>query len=127
MINMKMTKNRRLIKNILAQANKPLTAQEIHQRAQVDGQSMWLSTVYRNLETFEKARLVVKTQIPGLDEDFYILNQGDHKHFVICKSCKTILAHVPCPMDYYRESLEVQDLDLVDHQFVLYAYCKSCQ
>lgn len=123
---MKMTKNRKLIKDVLEQANRPLSAQEIHQEILDQGQDIWLSTVYRNLEAFLEEDMVLKTKIPPLDEDYYILEEGRHKDFVICIDCKKIIQTLPCPMEDYKKNIKEKDFQIIDHQFLIYGHCNKC-
>ena len=145
------TKPRETVWEILQKADGPLTAREIAQRAaasdlgtgssrknrlggaeQSDSQgtprSIWLSSVYRALEAFEKEHLITKTLLSDSAESIYALAVPGHHHYAICMGCKnrTELAHCPFAEE---EALHTKDPDfmVVGHTIEVYGYCKECR
>lgn len=124
---MRMTKNRKLIYNILEASAMPLSAKEIYDQVKNQGSEIWLSTIYRSLEAFEEKKLIIKAQIPGSDEHHYILCSEGHHHYAICLSCKKIIENIQCPMGEYESLLSEQGFRVVDHKFIIYGYCEECK
>ena len=54
-----------------------------------DGNSAWISTVYRILELFVKKGVVIKTNVMNNEMAVYELNRFKHKHYAVCMNCAT--------------------------------------
>ena len=124
---MRMTKNRSLIYKALENSTMPISAMEIYDLIKAQGEEIWLSTIYRNLEAFEGKKMVIKSKIPGSDKYHYILCDGGHHHYAICLSCKKIIGDLPCPMHEYRNELDNKKFEIIDHRFIVYGYCSQCK
>lgn len=123
---MRMTKGRKAIYEVLENSTMPLTAGQIYDLVKASDEEIWLSTVYRNLEVFEKNDMVIKADIPHSDQYHYIASSKDHIHYAICLSCKNIIENLDCPMTGYKDSLDKLGFEIVDHRFIVYGYCKDC-
>lgn len=124
---MKMTKARKAIYKIFEGKPMPLSAVDIYELLENRGIKIWMSTVYRTLEVFEENEMIVKTPIPGSDQDHYIIKDSVHKHYAICLTCKNIIGDLACPMAGYADSLDRMGFKPVDHKFIVYGYCSNCQ
>jgi len=138
------TRTRETVWKILHEADCPLTAREIAQRAvnfssgkltkedaSVSGSNsgaIWLSSVYRALEAFEKEKLVTKTILSDSTESIYAPASSGHHHYAICITCKKRTELEECPFES-EHALHTKDSDfmVVGHKVEVFGYCKDCR
>ena len=124
------TKSRLKVWEILSSSTTPLTARQIAQKA--DGgneeKAVWLSSVYRALEAFEKAQAVNRTLLKDSPEALYSLSETGHHHYAICMNCKSRTELEGCPFGEH-EHLHTADEDfmVVGHVVEVFGYCKDCR
>ena len=136
------TKSRIRVFEILEKSRTPLTARQIAQKADQGGQktgsgisegkdkdgAVWLSSIYRALDAFEKAHVVTRTILSDSSEALYSLSGNGHHHYAICIQCKkkTELSGCPFADESALHSVD-QDFMVVGHMVEVYGYCKSCR
>ena len=132
------TKSRQVVWEILNHAGKPLSARQIAEQAtkktgasrQKDGEDapIWLSSVYRALDAFEKEHVISKTVLSGSNEAIYTIAGSGHHHYAICMNCKSRTELKHCPFAE-AEALDTKDSDfmVVGHTVEVFGYCKDCQ
>ena len=133
------TKSRVRVFEILEKAKTPLTARQIAQKAAQGGKktgngkeeedgAVWLSSIYRALDAFEKAHVVTRTILSDSNEALYSLSGTGHHHYAICIQCKKKTELSGCPFAD-ESSLHAVDSDfmVVGHMVEVYGYCKSCR
>jgi Fur family transcriptional regulator, ferric uptake regulator len=86
---MRLTPQRRLIIDIIHDAQAHLTAEEIIERVQTKMPGVNKSTIYRTLELLEKARCVFRSE-SGEHPVYHHAAHGHHYHLVCVKCGKTI-------------------------------------
>ena len=104
------TKSRLQVFSILSASKTPLTARQIAEKAgredadnngkdpaTEDSKGVWLSSVYRALDAFEKAHVVSKTILKDSSEALYSLSEAGHHHYAICMNCKSKTELEGCP------------------------------
>ena len=123
----KKTKQRVAVLLVLKEAEKPLSAFDIALRAGGEGESTWLSTVYRSLELFEKKAVVSKITLMDRDVALYSLNREEHGHFAICVQCHRLIEMKNCPMEAFEPLLADEDFRVVGHRLELFGYCRECE
>ncbi len=126
----RMTTQRRLILETLAQCTDHPTAEEIYQRARQRAPDLNLSTVYRTLRWLEDLGVVGTQRFEGERPqerfDPAVSAQPEHHHFR-CRLCNTII-EFPAPL------LEVLKQDFITHyggtiesaSLIFYGLCESC-
>ena len=116
-----------IIETMLAK-DVPMEANEIfeHILSKVGEESIWLSTVYRNLELFEQKGLVHQVRMPDSDSSFYHLHEQEHKHFAICEICRKEIPLAFCYLDELADSLEEQGFTPKYHRLDIFGLCKEC-
>lgn len=125
---LKNTKSRKAIIDILIQSDQPITAEQIYLNLKEIKTEINLSTVYRTLETLDNKGLVTKLSIMDDDRMFFEYNKMEHRHYLVCTSCKKIVTIHGCPLTSYEEELEKEtDFDIVGHKLYLYGYCSDCK
>lgn len=124
---LKKTKQRETVLSILMQADKPISALDIHSRVLKEGYKVWLSTIYRILEIFEKYNLVVKNTVLDNETVLYELNSHEHKHYAVCLGCHSITPISDCPMKNFSDNIEDDSFHVTGHKLEIYGYCKHCK
>ena len=124
------TKSRLKVWEILSDCKTPLTARQIAQKA-ADGEQekgVWLSSVYRALEAFEKAQVVNRTLLKDSPEALYSLSETGHHHYAICMNCKSRTELEGCPFGEHDHLHTVdEDFMVVGHVVEVFGYCKDCR
>lgn len=124
----KNTRQRHLILDSLKASDKPLTAEQIYFETRAMDHSMSLSTVYRTLEMFLEKSVVSKTLTSEQNKAYYVINEHEHRHHMICIECKSMTAIEGCPMAQFESMLSHQtDFQVVGHHLEIYGYCNRCR
>lgn len=125
-VGIKKTKQRTCILDVLEQADTPLSAQEIYNRARSADACVWLSTVYRVLEYFINEGLIVKTAVMDSSMALYELNRNQHRHYAVCVNCHKVIELANCPMEKFEPEITESDFRVLGHRVEMYGYCKDC-
>lgn len=120
----KLTKQRELLLDVLAEIKGPATAQELFKQVVKKNPTVNFSTVYRNLEMLVEEELVLRLEL-GREASYYELkwSNDEHYHHLICKSCGKIQKTDFCPFNHMPPN---QDFVPVEHRFEIYGFCKGC-
>lgn len=102
--NIKVTKGRVNILDILYKNNEAISVESIFEQCKNREINIDLSTVYRSLELFEKKRIIRKFDL-GQGKYSYIMRKKDHKHMIKCKLCNKRV-EIDCPMQEIREIIK---------------------
>ncbi len=93
---------------------------------ETDGDTVWMSTVYRILELFVKKGVIIKTNVMNNEKAVYELNRFKHKHYAICINCRKIIAMDNCPMEKFTPKLEDENFHIMSHNLEIFGYYKDC-
>lgn len=118
---MRMTDQRRVIAQVIEQADDHPDVEELYRRASAIDARISLSTVYRTLNLFEEAGLVTKHDFRDGRARFELIPDEHHDHLIDIRSGTVI--------EFRNEEIEaIQDViakrlgyRLVDHRLELYA------
>jgi Fur family transcriptional regulator, ferric uptake regulator len=118
---MRMTDQRRIIAQVIEQADDHPDVEELYRRASARDPRISLSTVYRTLNLFEEAGLVTKHDFKDGRARFEPIPDEHHDHLIDIRSGKVI--------EFRNEEIEaIQEViakrlgyKLVDHRLELYA------
>ena len=125
---LKNTKQRTAILNILEKNNQPVSAEDIYSSLKSQKLSVSLSTVYRALETMAEKKLVTKLNMQDNSKALFEINHEIHKHYLICLGCKKIISIMSCPLENYEEKLSEETGFLIEgHRLDIYGYCPECR
>lgn len=120
------TAQRRAILEALEEAPGPLTAQELHSRAQARVGGLGLATVYRNLSDLERCGDVVSVHLPSDATRYEPAGRGHHHHFR-CVRCDTVFElEVACPLAVLEDVTLPGGLTVTGHELVLFGLCGAC-
>lgn len=123
----KLTPQRKaIIEALIDHRGRFITAEEILLKAREKHTGTDFSTVYRNLEMFEKMDIIHKTNIEGGAAVYELICDPSHHHHIICKECGKTEIISGCPIERLLESIEGKDFTLTDHKLELYGYCSKC-
>ncbi|MEJ2667012.1 MAG: transcriptional repressor [Deinococcales bacterium] len=120
------TVQRRAIMRALESAPGPLTAQQLHERAQLSVNGLGLATVYRNLGELERCGDVVSVHLPDDPTRYEPAGRGHHHHFR-CLHCDTVFElEVACPLAMLEDVTLPGGLRVTGHELVLFGVCETC-
>lgn len=124
--NIKITKGRVEILEILKGAEGSLSAENIYAISREENVNINLSTVYRTLELFEEKQIIEKIALT--DGVFaYKLRKKTHKHLLRCDVCNKEI-DIPCPMSQIEEIVRNETgFTLTEHDLVMKGVCRECK
>lgn len=122
-----MTTQRRLLLDLLRDAEGHIDAKELYRRAIEKDESISQATVYRSLNLFKELGLIDEMRLGGL-QCYYEIKQGvDHQH-LICQGCGKII-EINTP--YFQESIKKiqaeQPFKVTKVELFLHGYCIDCE
>lgn len=126
-IGQRMTSQRKLLLNIIRQADEHLDADGIYRLARDKDPRISLSTVYRNLHILKEAGLVAEHHL-GEEHHYYELRTVPQHHHLVCLNCGAVYefespytgkmkSAVEAASHYTVESIEIN----------MKGYCPRCQ
>ena len=125
-VGLKVTQPRKRILQLLDEAgNKHVTADDIYRVLIQAGEDIGLATVYRVLNQFEAAGLVVKHNFEG-GQAYYELDSGDHHDHMVCVETGKVVEFSNTEIERLQaEIAESHGFDIVDHSLVIYVRPKK--
>ena len=120
-VGLKVTQPRKRILELLEDTgHKHLTADDIYRVLIQAGEDLGLATVYRVLNQFEAAGLVVKHNFEG-GQAYYELDSGDHHDHMVCVETGKVTEFVNEKIEKLQaEIVAKHGYVIVDHSLVLY-------
>jgi len=123
---LKVTQPRKLILELLDEAgNKHVTADDIYRVLIQAGQDIGLATVYRVLNQFEAAGLVVKHNFEG-GQAYYELDSGGHHDHMVCVETGKVIEFSNAEIERLQAEIAAEHgYDIEDHSLVIYVRPKK--
>ena len=120
-VGLKVTIPRKRILELLDKAgNKHVTADDIYRVLMQSGDDVGLATVYRVLNQFEAAGLVVKHNFEG-GQAYYELDSGDHHDHMVCVDTGKVTEFSNTEIERLQAEIAAENgYEIVDHSMVLY-------
>lgn len=117
---------RRMVLQALFDADAPASAEALAGRVEGSGVPLDLASVYRNLETLERAGIARHVHLghgPGL----YTLAGGREREYLVCDRCGRVEAVEPARLDRVRDAIRV-DLGYEARftHFPIVGLCAAC-
>ena len=122
---LRITEQRRSILRALAEADGTLSAEETHEA--LDPGSCDLVTVYRCLESFEKAGTVQRGVRENGTKVYCLAHGADHHHHLTCRVCgltERIDVCVEADLENLAKERGFKD---VSHVLEVYGTCEDCR
>ena len=118
---LKVTHPRKRILEILeTQRSKHLTADDIYRVLVEAGEEIGLATVYRVLNQFESAGLVVKHNFES-GQAYYELDSGEHHDHMVCVETGKVIEFVSDEIEALQKKIaDAHGYDIEDHSLVIY-------
>lgn len=125
-VGLKVTQPRKRILQLLEEAgNKHVTADDIYRVLMKAGEDVGLATVYRVLNQFEAAGLVVKHNFEG-GQAYYELDSGDHHDHMVCVESGKVVEFSNVEIERLQAEIAAEHgFDIVDHSLVIYVRPKK--
>ena len=123
---LKRTKSREAVMQELEKEQLPVTALYLFEKLQQGKESIWLSTIYRVLESFIEKNAVVKSMPTDSTMAVYEWNRHTHMHYAVCVDCHSMVPIRDCPFEYVIPPVADGDFHIVGHNLELFGYCDKC-
>ncbi len=117
------TAQRRAIRKILAEADRPLSPEEILTGAQGIVPNLGMATVYRSVKSLVEEEWLVAVDMPGESQRYEQAGKAHHHHFN-CRVCGRVYDFDGCPTG--MDDLVPPGFVMDDHEIYLYGRCSSC-
>ncbi len=121
----RITRQRRLILDVIRERGGHLEAEEIYRLAKRRAPRLSLSTVYRTIKALKEAEVVQELHL-GEEHHHYELKEGAHHH-LICQSCgKVIEFECPFSEELVQDLSEKHGFEITGVHLDLMGYCSEC-
>ena len=117
------TKQKQVITDVLAQAERPLTVPELLSLGQNLLPKLGVATVYREINRLCESGKLHTVTIPG-DPPRYEMAHHHHHHFK-CTECDRVYELEGCSKGI--ESMVPKGFELQSHDITLYGLCSHCR
>lgn len=122
----KVTPQRRIILQVLAENDRHLTVEEIDEQVQKIQSGISVATIYRNLNLLAEIELVSRLDLHD-GPVRYELNRG-HNHHLVCLNCGATIKIGVCPMQgKVQQVIQESGFKVDTHHFEITGYCRACQ
>jgi Fur family ferric uptake transcriptional regulator len=125
-INLRSTKQRKAVAEVLATISKFSSAQEVHSILISRGEKVGLATVYRTLQALAETGAIDVLRNDG--EALYRACSNDHHHHLVCTGCnKTTEISAP-EVEIWTEKIAREQGYLISgHTIEVFGICKNCR
>ncbi len=124
--NVKITKGRCLLLQILIEQERPLSAEEIYRIFMEKGREISLSTVYRIVLTLAEKHIITPLTLPAMDKTLYEYSEK-HTHHLVCTQCNKILPLTHCPLEEFTRHIEGNTGFVIQgHSLDMFGVCPDC-
>ena len=125
-VGLKVTQPRKRILELLEEAgNKHVTADDIYRVLMKADEDVGLATVYRVLNQFEAAGLVVKHNFEG-GQAYYELDSGDHHDHMVCVETGKVIEFSNSEIERLQAEIAAEHgYEIQDHSLVIYVRPKN--
>jgi len=128
-VSLKITPKRLALIGLLTEESQFLTVKEIHKKIQKTLPGINLTTVYRNIETFDRHGLLVKSDLNNRETGYALCKIGEevHHHHIVCSRCGKFSSLYCCNFDQIVEELkQVTGFTDIKHKIEFEGTCPEC-
>lgn len=123
----RLTRQRLIVAESLAQARRALSAQELHERLRPHHPRLGLATVYRALEAQVESGMAQRLERPG-HVYAYVACSPEHHHHLVCTTCQRVQDVDEAVLASMLKGVRERHGFAVDHaRLDLYGQCASCR
>lgn len=120
------TKQRAAIADLLADTEDFLSAQQLHDKLRERGESIGLTTVYRNLQALTEADQVDAIW-DGSGETRYRHCSRGHHHHLVCRECGTTVEIMADKVERWADSVAAENgFTNISHTVEIFGLCAAC-
>ena len=121
------TTQRRLLLNVMQEAETHLDAKELYRRASEKNASISLATVYRNLRLFKEQGLIDERHLGQMRCYYEMKHLGEHQHLV-CQRCGQVIDfESPLIRKLVAEVQRKNNFSVTRVELYLEGYCHKCK
>ena len=121
-----LTNQRRLLLELLRDADVHIDAKELYRRAIAKDESISPATVYRTLNLFKELGLIEEMRLGKIRCYYEIKQSPEHQHLV-CRGCGKVMEF---QNPYFQKLIKAvwreQDFKVTKAELYLEGYCKGC-
>lgn len=115
----------RIMELLETSEHKHMTADDVYRALMDQDEEIGLATVYRVLNQFEAAGLVVKHNFEG-GQAYYELDEGTHHDHMVCVESGQVIEFVNEQIEQLQEKIAREHgYEIVDHSLVIYVRPKQ--
>ena len=120
---LKMTKQRKVILDVLSTLEHHVSLEELFQEVQKEYKGIGMATLYRTMKLFSNAGIANELRFEdGLTR--YELATGDHHDHLICLECKQIIEFEDELIEKRQEEIAAANgMVILSHKLELYGHC----
>lgn len=122
--NLRVTQPRRHLLEVLEQADRPYSAEELLSKA--ESGSLDLVTIYRNMTIFAEHGLVQVIQLESGKQLFELHVDGDHHHHIICRECHDTVRLDLCFGGELEKLAKSCGFSELNHTIEVFGLCAKC-
>ena len=122
----RLTPQRNLIWEVLRDARRHMTAEEVAAEVRRTLPDVNVSTVYRTLELLVNLDLVVETRLDGVAGYYEVSPEPTHHHFV-CTQCGAVAHFGDAALAPVRAELGARDLEVERIEVTAFGLCAACR
>ncbi|MFT3715583.1 MAG: Fur family transcriptional regulator [Gordonia sp. (in: high G+C Gram-positive bacteria)] len=120
------TRQRLVIADVLTHSDDFLSAQQLHDQLVARGESIGLTTVYRNLQALTDAGQVDAIW-DGSGETRYRHCSDGHHHHLVCRDCGTTVEVQAEPVERWADSIAAENgFSDISHTLEIFGTCGDC-
>lgn len=121
------TRQRAAIADALAASDDFLSAQELHDRLKARGESIGLTTVYRNLQALSRSGQI-DVLWDGSGEMRYRNCSSGHHHHLVCRVCGTTVEVQAQPVERWAARIAADHgFTEINHTVEVFGICADCR
>ncbi len=123
----RLTRQRRIVLEILKESQEHLDAETIHDQAKARDSQVSLATVYRTLALLKEIGLVEEHRLGEGHAHFEAVQSSPHYHFT-CLGCGRVIEFdAPQVMEVARALGEREGVEITTTHLFFSGYCPQCQ
>jgi Fe2+ or Zn2+ uptake regulation protein len=121
------TSQRRLLLEIIRQADGHLDADELYRQAKEKISRISLATVYRNLKLFKELGLIAESNLGDTHSHYEIKGRAEHHHLVCLRCGKVVEFDSPLIDKAVARTKRETGFDITSIRLKLEGYCPDCK
>lgn len=126
---LRITASRRKILEVLFQAGRPLSLQEIQDRALVRSKRPDYATVFRMMTLLESMHLAHKVNLQRPCSYYELHDPTKHYDHIVCTRCgKVVVIDIPCPLGVTEDLIAKHyGFSALTHSLEFFGTCPECR